>query len=168
MNRSGQEPSLNFIGGNAGIGFDTAAKLAAASPNHHVIIGARTPSKGEKAVSDIQARNPSGTVSFIQLDVTSDDSIDAAVKHIETEFGRLDILVNNAGIAVLDKPLRQASRETFETNVIGPQVLTNKVAHSSRNPMIPALSTSALDLVVLDCDTILRIHFTMLQGTIIV
>lgn len=117
-----------ITGANSGIGFDTAYALAANSPKNHVLVAARTESKGEKAVKDIQARNPSGTVSFIQLDVTSDESIAAAAKKIETEYGRLDILINNAGIGVKDKPTRIASREVFETNVIGPQVLTEVVA----------------------------------------
>lgn len=35
----------------------------------------------------------------IQLDVTDQASIDAAVAHVEQQFGRLDILINNAAIA---------------------------------------------------------------------
>lgn len=43
---------------------------------------------------------------LIEMDVTKQDSVDAAVKEVESRAGCLDILVNNAGVgnreAVLD------------------------------------------------------------------
>ena len=38
-----------------------------------------------------------GVGTFIECDVTSGDSIDAALGAVEASFGRLDVLVNNAG-----------------------------------------------------------------------
>lgn len=40
----------------------------------------------------------------IQLDVTSQETIDRAARRIEQEFGRPDVLVNNAGIFIDDAP----------------------------------------------------------------
>ena len=35
---------------------------------------------------------------FIQLDITSADSIEAAKKEIVSKYGQLDVLINNAGV----------------------------------------------------------------------
>jgi NAD(P)-dependent dehydrogenase (short-subunit alcohol dehydrogenase family) len=121
-------PILRSTGANGGIGFDTAALLASVSPSNHVLVGSRNIAKGEAALQQIQQRNPEGTASLVQLDADDDASINAAVKHIEQEFGRLDVLINNAGICkeTYDGqwPSRNDLRAEFETNVFGPTILT--------------------------------------------
>lgn len=52
------------------------------------------------------SRNPRNTepiagVELIQLDVTDDESVAAAVSTVVQRAGRIDILVNNAGFGVL-------------------------------------------------------------------
>ncbi|KAF2266530.1 short chain dehydrogenase [Lojkania enalia] len=132
-----------ITGASNGIGYDTSYHLAAASPNYHVIMSARTPSKGEAALKEIQARNPQGTLSFLQLDVSSDESIATAAKKIEEDFGRLDVLVNNAGIYLRDAT-RDNLRSTFDTNVFGPLLLTHALEHllkKSKDPRIINVSS---------------------------
>lgn len=79
----------------------------------------------------IQDKNRKGTASLIQLDVNDDESINAAVKHIEQELGRLDILINNAGITTETYdgqwPSRDQLRAEFETNVFGSTVFSAAV-----------------------------------------
>lgn len=59
-------------------------------------------------------------MSSTQLDVTDQDSVDAAAQRAEVDFGRLDILVNNAGIMVMTTPpSRDALRAVLDTNVTG-------------------------------------------------
>jgi 1-acylglycerone phosphate reductase len=57
-----------------------------------------------------------------QLDVTAQESIDAAVKNILAVQGRIDVLVNNAGLSrigpIIEQPL-QEFREVLDTNVVG-------------------------------------------------
>ncbi|QIW96694.1 hypothetical protein AMS68_002212 [Peltaster fructicola] len=63
----------------------------------------------------------------IELDVTSDASIQAAVKAIGDQFGRLDVLINNAGIAVASSDLtdyRRSFNDTLNTNVTSVGLLT--------------------------------------------
>lgn len=91
-------------------------------------MGVRTPSKGEKALEELQARNPAGKLSLIQLDVTDDNSISKAVEQITAEHGVLDVLVNNAGIVVMAPTDRRTEfLDTFNTNAVSPFVLTERL-----------------------------------------
>ncbi|KAF1980070.1 short chain dehydrogenase [Bimuria novae-zelandiae CBS 107.79] len=113
-----------ITGANSGVGLDTAYYLTKAASNH-VIMGVRSLEKGQKALDEVQARKPQGSLSLLSLDISNDESIFAAVKKVEADYGRLDVLINNAGNQVQSRaPSREELRESFETNVYGPVVLT--------------------------------------------
>jgi 3alpha(or 20beta)-hydroxysteroid dehydrogenase len=61
-------------------------------------------------------------VTYVHLDVTSEDAWVDVVAQVERDFGHLDVLVNNAGIlqfnALADTPLAEF-REVLEVNLIG-------------------------------------------------
>jgi len=107
-------------GGNKGIGHETARRLRQAG--HTVVIGARDRERGRAAGADLG-------VGFVQLDVTDQASVDAAVEHVRSEHGRLDVLVNNAGITGAFGPLQQTTaddaRAVLETNLLGVIRVTN-------------------------------------------
>jgi NAD(P)-dependent dehydrogenase (short-subunit alcohol dehydrogenase family) len=136
-------------GANQGVGFQIAKVLAA--NGYRVYVGSRNLSNGEKAAAEI------GTNAHaIQLDVTQQLSINAAVDHIEKEQGRLDLLVNNAAISHAGKPGRtleeiiqdgRAStasldevRTVWETNVFGVIAVTQA--------MLPLLRKSSAARIV--------------------
>jgi NAD(P)-dependent dehydrogenase (short-subunit alcohol dehydrogenase family) len=106
-------------GANKGIGREISRQLAA--KGILVLIGARNPERGEKAAAELRAQGL--PVDFIQIDVTSQPSVDKAAAEVERRHGRLDILVNNAGIALDWVPgselTVEALQETFDTNVFG-------------------------------------------------
>jgi len=79
-----------ITGANKGLGLETARRLIA--EGHTVYMGSRDPVRGKAAADSIGGR-------YIQLDVTSDESVDAAVLEITGLEGRVDVLINNAGIA---------------------------------------------------------------------
>jgi NAD(P)-dependent dehydrogenase (short-subunit alcohol dehydrogenase family) len=64
----------------------------------------------------------------IELDVTDDDTMVAAVDRIEREQGRLDVLVNNAGVMDSREPLDEMPTDvidhTLETNLRGAVLMT--------------------------------------------
>ncbi len=83
-------------GANKGLGLETVRRLA--TLGWTVWLGARDRENGEAAVESIRAEQPTADVRFVQLDVTSDDSVLAA-RDVVASAGGLDVLVNNAGIA---------------------------------------------------------------------
>jgi NAD(P)-dependent dehydrogenase (short-subunit alcohol dehydrogenase family) len=111
-------------GANRGIGYEICRQLA--PMGIEVFLGARDPVTAEDAVARLSGDGL--PVRPTTLDVTSEDSIRAAVARIDGEHGRLDILVNNAGIFV-DKDGRAETidldrvRRTMETNTYGPILL---------------------------------------------
>ncbi|KAM0331341.1 hypothetical protein ACHAQA_003013 [Verticillium albo-atrum] len=112
-----------ITGANSGIGFDTAAKLSNASPQYHVVVTARSSVRGLQALAELQAFEPAGSLSFLELDVSSDDSIIAAARKLTEDFGVIDVVVNNAGIFTEGPVTRDVLRNTFDTNTFGPFLL---------------------------------------------
>jgi NAD(P)-dependent dehydrogenase (short-subunit alcohol dehydrogenase family) len=112
-------------GGNRGIGREIARQLAGQS--YRVVIGSRELAKGEEAAHELGQN-----VTAVQLDVTDEDSIVAAVASAERDLERLDVLVNNAGIVgggwstnAVDADLDEV-RRTLETNLFGAWRLTEE------------------------------------------
>ncbi|TDZ32923.1 Short-chain dehydrogenase/reductase ATR10 [Colletotrichum trifolii] len=113
-------------GGNAGI-CEAVVRQLATIPGFHVIVGSRNLSAAQSLVKSLNSAGYS--VSSVQLDLTSDESISKAMEHIASTHGQLDILVNNAAILIDLAPggftsTRDLFKKTFETNVIGTAVLT--------------------------------------------
>lgn len=106
-------------GANKGIGREISRQLAA--KGILVLMGARDRERGEKSVADLRAEGL--PVEFMQIDVTSQPSVDHAAAEVERIHGRLDILVNNAGIALDWFPGSELTvetlQQTFDTNVFG-------------------------------------------------
>ena len=110
-------------GCSSGIGRATAQRLVAGGWT--VYASARR----LETVADLDGCRP------LQLDVTDDASMRAAVERIEEEEGAVGVLVNNAGYsqsgAVESVPLDDARRQ-FETNVFGLARLTQLVLPGMR------------------------------------
>lgn len=114
-------------GGASGLGKAVAQALV--EHGAKVLIGSRTKEKVDQAVTDLrratetdEADPAEPIIDGVSLDVTSDDSVDAAVKHCMDEFGRLDILVNFAGV-IIKKPTFDLTvsefRNVYESHVTG-------------------------------------------------
>ncbi|KAJ7050409.1 hypothetical protein C8F01DRAFT_1179067 [Mycena amicta] len=118
--------------GNTGLGYEAIKALYASAQPYELIIGTRTLSKGQDAIAQLKSEvaSSSSTLSTVQIDVSSDPSIEAAVADIASKHGRLDVLINNAGAAYDPKirdgsmSIREAFNTSWDTNVSGTHVLT--------------------------------------------
>ena len=63
---------------------------------HHVLMGSRDPSAGEREAEQIEAEG--GRVSVVELDVASDEGVARVARDLASDPGRLDVLVNNAAV----------------------------------------------------------------------
>jgi NAD(P)-dependent dehydrogenase (short-subunit alcohol dehydrogenase family) len=125
-----------ITGANKGIGYETARQLTEAG--HTVYIGARSVERGQKAAAELGAR-------FVQLDVTDDASVAAAMKTIEDAEGRLDVLVNNAGISGVADVSGPNALKVFDTNAIGVIRVTQAalpLLRKSGNPVVVNVSSA--------------------------
>ncbi|MCJ1368880.1 hypothetical protein MMC20_000087 [Loxospora ochrophaea] len=109
-------------GGNAGIGYETVKKLGLENPSYHIIMGCRNLSSGQTACSTLPA---SVSVSPIELEITSDESIAACVSFISSTYGRLDVLINNAGILGLGSTVRERFTNALSVIAISAACLTD-------------------------------------------
>jgi NAD(P)-dependent dehydrogenase (short-subunit alcohol dehydrogenase family) len=86
-----------------------------------VFIGDLQAETGDKTVKAF--RDAGGKAFFLNLDVASEQSWNAAMAAVEKEAGRLDVLVNNAGINIRE-PIETMKAEQLDTmlgvNVKGP------------------------------------------------
>ncbi len=130
------EVTITLItGANKGLGFEAARRLIA--EGHSVYVGSRDAKRGRAAAESIGGR-------FLQLDVTSDDSVNAAAADIRRRDGRLDVLVNNAGISGgRANPMEVTADDlelVYSTNVFG----LVRVTHA----MLPLLLESEEPVIV--------------------
>src|SRR5712691_3340656 len=111
-------------GASSGIGHATAERLARA---------------GYKVYGTSRRGAEAGQPSFemLPLDVTSDESVEAAVREVIRLGGRIDLLVNNAGFSVAPAGAEESSieqaRSIFDTNFFGIVRMTRAVVPHMRH-----------------------------------
>jgi NAD(P)-dependent dehydrogenase (short-subunit alcohol dehydrogenase family) len=112
-------------GASSGIGKETVLQL--------LDRGARVYAAARR-VEKMQPLQEAGA-EILALDVTSSESIDAALETITNQSDSVDILINNAGYgsygAIEDVPIEEARRQ-FEVNIFGLAALTRQVLPAMR------------------------------------
>ena len=129
-------------GASSGIGRSTAERLAAAG---YKVYGT------SRRVSAADARS----FEMLTLDVTSDESVTAAVSEVIRRVGRIDLLVNNAGFSLAPAAAEESSIEQaqsiFDTNFFGIVRMTRAVVphigDDAARPDAVSVLRHVLDLV---------------------
>jgi NAD(P)-dependent dehydrogenase (short-subunit alcohol dehydrogenase family) len=107
-----------ITGANTGLGYETAAALAAKGAN--VVLAVRNLDKGKDAAHRIEQSTPGAHVTLQQLDLTSLDSINAAAGELRDKYDTIDLLINNAGVMWTPKSTTKDGFELqFGTNHLG-------------------------------------------------
>ncbi|KAI0111182.1 hypothetical protein GGR51DRAFT_557588 [Nemania sp. FL0031] len=123
---------LLITGGNTGLGLEAIKALCQGPNAYEIIIGCRTTSKGEDAITELKKDYPqtTSTLSTLQVDLTSDESLEKAVSEISSKYGRLDVLINNGGASFDNEILsgkmtmREGFNASWDVNVTGTHILT--------------------------------------------
>jgi len=146
-----------ITGANTGLGLEVVKALYKSDGAYEIIVGSRSTSKAEEAIRTVKKETPQSksSLSILQIDITSDDSIRKAFEQVSTKHSALDILINNAGAsfdnaaAKGEMSVREAFNATWDVNVSGTHVMTHEFAPlliKSSNPrlMFVTSGTSAL------------------------
>lgn len=125
MRNDGTGKAILVTGASSGIGALSVRALALAG--HTVYAGIRQmATRNATAVADLARYGTDHQVDVqaVELNVTSEDSADAAVDRILAERGRLDVVVHNAGHMVLGAAeafTAEQLAELYDVNVLGTQ-----------------------------------------------
>ena len=106
-----------ITGASSGFGRDTAETLARAG--HRVFATMRDPqAKNRDHARALQAQG----IEVVELDVSSDASVERAVENVLRNAGRIEVLINNAGVAsagITEAFTPDQAKVIFNTNVVG-------------------------------------------------
>ncbi|MBB3053185.1 NAD(P)-dependent dehydrogenase (short-subunit alcohol dehydrogenase family) [Prauserella isguenensis] len=135
-----------ITGANKGLGYETARRLG--ELGWRVFLGARDAIRGRGAAERLVAGG--ADVTFVPLDVTSDDSVAAAVQAVGEDTDHLDVLINNAGVTGEligpEETLPQHLIPVFRVNVLGPVRVTHAflpLLRAGHDPRVVMVSSSA-------------------------
>lgn len=113
-----------ITGGNSGLGKESIFQLAKHDPAN-IFMGARSETRAREAIDDIKKIVPNAKVQFLQLDLSSFDSVRNAANQVLASSERLDVLMNNAGIMATPAAVTKEGYEIqFGTNHMGHALLT--------------------------------------------
>lgn len=107
-----------------GIGFSVAKSLAMMGAK--IVVASRNKKATEALVAELIQITKNSNIKFIELDVSSIESVQKFVNQFNREYKTLDLLFNNAGLNSETKELNADGLEmTFAVNYFGHFVLTN-------------------------------------------
>jgi len=110
-------------GANAGLGFQTALKLA--RMGFKVVMACRSADKAKAAQAQLLQEVPGADTLVLPLDISDMASVREFARQFSEQIGQLDLLVNNAGIVAIPLTRNSAGHELqLATNYLGAFALT--------------------------------------------
>jgi NAD(P)-dependent dehydrogenase (short-subunit alcohol dehydrogenase family) len=130
--------SLNILVTGTNSGFGRLTALALARRGHHVFatmrdIGVRNKDAAAELRRTAEAENIK--LGVVEMEATSDASVNQAVAHVLEKLGHLDVVVNNAGAQVVglqETATPEQLLKQYDLNVVGPHRLARAALPSMR------------------------------------
>jgi len=142
-----------IVGGGSGIGRETALLLA--GKGAHIVVADMNESAASEVAKEAAAVAGKDAISHTAVNLSSTESIAAALRHTILQFGGVDVVVNTAAIfpvgANPDGTLTEAQWDTtFRVNVTGNYLLARALGNLFREQKLPAsiVLTSSANAVV--------------------
>ncbi len=118
------ERTALITGGTAGIGKETAVKLA--RDGYTVVIVGRDLQRGDKALHDIRDRSKNNHITYLQADMSLMHDVRRLAETFCKAHKRLDVLIHSAGVIHTKRILTAEGLEaTFATDYLSRFYLTN-------------------------------------------
>lgn len=136
-------------------GFGKLAAETLARAGHDVYAGMRNPNgRNANARDELTAlKLERGSIQVLDLDVTSDDSVNSAIALIHGRAGGIDVLINNAGVlglGILEAFTLEDIRALYDVNVFGALRMNRAVLpmmHAQNRGLLVHVTSSAGRLV---------------------
>jgi len=116
-----KKQTILVTGANRGLGLVVCKDLL--QKGHQVIATSR---KAAQKAGLLDQLSGLGEITYVQLDVQSEEEVARCYEEVKRQFGKLDCLINNAGIIDRNTVQETSTEEllhVFRTNVMGPFML---------------------------------------------
>jgi NAD(P)-dependent dehydrogenase (short-subunit alcohol dehydrogenase family) len=134
-----QGKTVIVTGANRGLGREMTRQLTAMGAK--VIMGCRSVEHAQQVMSELKSENSTVLLQVMALDLADRQSIAAFTESFMKEYNTCDVLLNNAGVQTPERQFTMEGVElTFAINVLGPQMLTQK--------LLPALQAAPAARIV--------------------
>ncbi|KAI1409186.1 hypothetical protein F5Y13DRAFT_193662 [Hypoxylon sp. FL1857] len=95
--------AILVTGGNRGIGHAIVQAAGTRVHDATVLVGCRSMENAQEPIQKLKELGVPAKLEPLEITITDDESIKAAVRTVEERYGKLDVLVNNAGAVPLQK-----------------------------------------------------------------
>lgn len=112
--------AILVTGANKGLGLEVIVRLLRVDPSKTILLGSRSVSNGESAISHLKDRGLDTTnVKVLQLDVSKMESVEAAAQTVKEKYGgKLECVYNNAGMYASPDNLEEC-KQLMQVNYYG-------------------------------------------------
>lgn len=77
-------------GANRGIGYAIVQAIATRLPSSNIILGCRSKDAAQEAIQSLRETGVTAQLDYVEIDIESDASIEAAAVWLEQKYGKLD------------------------------------------------------------------------------